>query len=171
MAGKGKPVFFGSPTEAMKRFEELGYGCPLHQNPGDHWIDVITPDASISGEAVEESEARVQKFIDSYDPESAKLDDQNNEESSAIDTEQQVAQIRSHFRKLPWIGQFFWVYQRSIINSFRNQFMLILRVFQTLFTAILLGVIYFNIGDDQSTISDRTGVLFFAIINTKVITS
>ena len=39
------------------------------------------------------------------------------------------------------------------------------QLIQTIFIALLVGSIYFQIGDDQGSIQDRVGALFFVMTN------
>ena len=55
--------------------------------------------------------------------------------------------------------------QRAFRNFFRNKFLLVIRLIQTVVFGIILGLLYLQIANDQSTISDRAGALFFILTN------
>lgn len=46
LLSQGKLIYFGSVPNAVKHFERCGYPCPVHTNPSDHFLDVITVDIS-----------------------------------------------------------------------------------------------------------------------------
>ncbi len=39
------------------------------------------------------------------------------------------------------------------------------KVIQTLVLALLVGLLYLRVGDDQASIQDREGALFFIVVN------
>eukprot|EP01095_Lingulamoeba_sp_RSL-Kostka_P006419 TRINITY_DN200_c0_g1_i3.p1 TRINITY_DN200_c0_g1~~TRINITY_DN200_c0_g1_i3.p1 ORF type:complete len:633 (+),score=155.33 TRINITY_DN200_c0_g1_i3:30-1928(+) len=64
-----------------------------------------------------------------------------------------------------WFTQFHYVAKRQTINLIRNPMVTYAQLFQTLFMAFLVSSIYFQIGDDQGSVQDRVGCLFFIITN------
>ena len=55
--------------------------------------------------------------------------------------------------------------KRNVRNYKRNRLGMRARMGQTLFFALLIGVIFFGLGDDYAGIQDRQGLLFMAILN------
>ena len=64
-----------------------------------------------------------------------------------------------------WLLQVIWIMLSSSVNEVRNKNFLIARAMQSVFLAFVLGLLYLRIDNDQSTIADRNGILFFAIIS------
>lgn len=59
-----------------------------------------------------------------------------------------------------------WVLStRTFIQMMRNPMITYVQLAQTLFVALLVGSIYFQIGDSQASIQDRVGALFFIMTN------
>ena len=55
--------------------------------------------------------------------------------------------------------------KRNVRNYKRNRLGMRARFGQTLFFALLIGIIFFGLGDDYAGIQDRQGLLFMAILN------
>ena len=55
--------------------------------------------------------------------------------------------------------------KRSWHNSFRNPLIVKAKFGQTLFMALLLGLLYLQLGLDQEDIQNRQGALFFITVN------
>ena len=110
-------------------------------------LDSISVDNS-SDEARENSEKALSKIVDNFDSTLAE-----NPPSPPVDG----VDFKAHGTN--WFGQVLWVTHRSVINSMRNTQFLFMRAGQSIFTAVLLGLLYFQMGDDQTTINDRTGLL------------
>jgi hypothetical protein len=61
--------------------------------------------------------------------------------------------------------QFRLLFSRSFKEVARDKFATVIRLFQTLFFAILVGLIYLNMGNGQASVVSRVGLLFFLCIN------
>ena len=64
-----------------------------------------------------------------------------------------------------WLMQTFTLSKRILTTFVRNPLVTYAQLGQTLFMALLVGTIYFQIGDDQGSIQDRVGSLFFMMTN------
>lgn len=65
----------------------------------------------------------------------------------------------------PFSVQFNLLMKRSWHNSFRNPLIVKAKFGQTLFMALLLGLLYLQLGLDQEDIQNRQGALFFVTVN------
>jgi ATP-binding cassette, subfamily G (WHITE), eye pigment precursor transporter len=63
-----------------------------------------------------------------------------------------------------WLNEFIIIFIRSTINNLKDYFLQGVRMFQTLFMALLIGLIFLNIKSNQKSIQDRVGVLFFLVL-------
>jgi len=68
-------------------------------------------------------------------------------------------------RMLRWFSQIYWIAHRSAVNLQRNTDFLKVRFGQTFFMAILIGLLFLQLDNDQIGARDRQGLLFFLIIN------
>uniref|UniRef100_A0A7S4I2L4 ABC transporter domain-containing protein n=1 Tax=Vannella robusta TaxID=1487602 RepID=A0A7S4I2L4_9EUKA len=158
LAGGGRQVYFGPASETLAHFSKLGYECPMHENPADYFIDCVTSDFQ-GDEAQAESEERIGKLTD-YWAENSTLRDLDPYETPEEENR------KSSTKQASFFSQVFWIAYRGSLNEIRNKTFLIARAAQNIFLAVVLGVLYFQIDNDQSTIADRNGITFFIIINT-----
>jgi len=78
-----------------------------------------------------------------------------------------LAKLKTNQREFAaiWPFQLWILCKRNVLNIFRNPMATYIAWFQTVFMALLLGSIYWQIGLDQKSIQDRVGALFFVITN------
>jgi hypothetical protein len=62
LLAKGHIVYYGEASRAIEHFTSIGYPCPMHENPADFFIDLLTID-STSPELTETSTERVERII------------------------------------------------------------------------------------------------------------
>lgn len=65
----------------------------------------------------------------------------------------------------PQIVRFFLLIIRACLIMIRDPMMTYARLMQTLFLALVVGFLYLRVGDDQRSIQDREGALFFIVVN------
>lgn len=68
-------------------------------------------------------------------------------------------ELKKYERGANWLMQVVWVTHRSMLNNSRNTQFFCIRVGETVFTAVLLGLLFFQLSDDQTSINDRAGLL------------
>lgn len=159
LAFGGRQVYFGPASETLEYFESEGFSCPVHENPADYFIDCVTDDYK-DEEHHEESAARVQKLTSAWEKNSP-LKDTLDPFHCEI-TKQQAGK---RMLGASFLNQIFWISYMGVLNEIRNKPLLISRVLQNIFLGIILGVLFYQIENDQSTIADRNGIIFFMIIN------
>src|SRR3990167_6615931 len=154
LAPGGRQIFFGEAAKALDYFSSQNLICPIHENPADFFIDCTTIDFA-NKDSREESQQRISTLAESWSN-----NPQLHPTEPAIDKE--VIPPKSN--KTAWILQVLWILLSSSVNETRNKKFLMARLIQSAFLAVVFGLLYLQIGNDQSTISDRNGILFFCII-------
>ena len=86
-------------------------------------------------------------------------DDHNDDSANAVDGGRQYLYGAS------WPKQVWLLYRRQLKVTLRTKAPLLVNVAQGIFFAVLVGLLYNNMGDDYRSVSDRTGLLFFSLIN------
>ncbi|KAM9834514.1 broad substrate specificity ATP-binding cassette transporter ABCG2-like isoform 2-T2 [Syngnathus typhle] len=76
-----------------------------------------------------------------------------------------TARSRTITYNTSFLTQFRWVLQRTFRNLLLNPQTSIAQVAVTLFLALVVGAIFFNVQEDQSGIQNRFGALFFITVN------
>jgi len=162
LAPGGKQTYFGPASDTMGYFTQHGFECPIHENPADYFIDCISVDFR-SPEARSISQDRIENLASAW-----KARQDNAEYGKLTSSDYPVDPESSHLKRhktASWLTQMLWITQRASMNEIRNRKFIISRLFQCVIVAVVLGLLYLRIENDQSTIADRNGVLFFALVS------
>ena len=62
----GSVIYFGSAPEATSWFEEAGYKCPIHYNPADFILELVTDNFASEDESLKDKEKIKQSLINSW---------------------------------------------------------------------------------------------------------
>ena len=157
LAGGGKQIYFGPANNTLDYFGSQGLECPIHENPADFFIDCVTVDYK-DAELQNESKERVEELNKHWE-ETSNLKDMDPFEQN--DKYSFTGKVKS----ANFLQQIFWILYRENLNEVRNSAANFARVAQSIFMAVVLGILYFQIDTDQSTVADRNGLFFFIIIN------
>ncbi|XP_061524991.1 broad substrate specificity ATP-binding cassette transporter ABCG2 [Phycodurus eques] len=172
----GKQVYHGLAESALNYFSEIGYTCEPHNNPADFFLDVINGDSTAIGIGSTDGEE-----LDSVLKSRQGIEDKLVEEyRNCHDFKQTKAELEriiqgkksscsAHSRAITYntsfLTQFRWVLKRTFQNLLLNPQTSIAQVAVTLFLALVVGAIFFNVQEDQSGIQNRFGALFFITVN------
>ena len=151
---EGRAIYFGSIDEGLRHFEEQGFPCPEHENPADHFIDVVTINRR-TPEEERQSRERVDRLASAY------TSDLSNQQAPASP----VAVQRRKYPVEYW-RQFGLLQKRSFRILSRDYELIIGEVFSVLLISILLAFVFFQLPKDFAGIQGRIGLLFFIIVNT-----
>mmetsp|Transcript_23538 Transcript_23538/g.40258 ORF Transcript_23538/g.40258 Transcript_23538/m.40258 type:complete len:651 (+) Transcript_23538:51-2003(+) len=154
LAPGGRQVYFGPAKQTLEYFKKNNYHCPVQENPADYFLDIISIDfSSRTRKAL--TTAKIDKLVAYWEKEpeiESPWDDHTGLQSEETN------------EKASWFSQVFWVMHRETINDLRNFKFNLTRFIQNFVVSFILGWIFFRLGNEQSTITDRTGLLFFIII-------
>ena len=76
-----------------------------------------------------------------------------------------VMPTRSNKFPTSWFTQFGWLVWRTTCNFYRNPMVTYIQFFQTIFFAVLVGLIYLQMADTVTALQDRLGAIFFIMTN------
>ncbi len=142
-------------------YRKAGFPCPLYTNPADHLLDVITPPKSnpvLGGKTISfEQQAAIDAALISGQP---PLDIDLN-----MGGDKRLTQMNSVPLNPTWIKQVQILLQRNCHEQIRRSKVIIISLIQTIIMAILIGTVFLNIGNTQSSIIRREPVLFFCAVN------
>ncbi|XP_061664531.1 broad substrate specificity ATP-binding cassette transporter ABCG2 [Syngnathoides biaculeatus] len=172
----GKQVYHGLARSALAYFSEIGYTCEPHNNPADFFLDVINGDStavgigSADGEELDSVLKSRQGIEDTLVEEYRNCRDfkQTKAELERLIQGKQAgcsAPSRTITYNTGFLTQFRWVLKRTFRNLLLNPQTSVAQVAVTLFLALVVGAIFFNVQDDQSGIQNRFGALFFITVN------
>jgi ABC-type multidrug transport system ATPase subunit len=159
---RGYSVYFGDAQSATDHFARLGWPMPLHYNPADFLLDLISVrTADINGTAAvnEQDVQRVETIIQSY---------KTSADNTQLELPQELKELElksyTGYQSY-WIVQWFVIFLRSYVLIRRSTILTVVRAIQTIILAVLVGLIFLRLGYDQRDVQNRTGVLFFVMIN------
>uniref|UniRef100_A0A669AXJ0 ATP-binding cassette, sub-family G (WHITE), member 2a n=1 Tax=Oreochromis niloticus TaxID=8128 RepID=A0A669AXJ0_ORENI len=169
----GHQVYHGPARSALEYFSDIGYTCEPHNNPADFFLDVINGDSTAvalnkpDSESMSKSRRGIEeKLVEEY------RNGQHFKETKAeLERIVQGKKVvtTTPFRTITYTTGFFtqfrWVLKRTFRNLILNPQTSIAQVTVTVFLALVVGALFFNVQDDSSGIQNRTGALFFVVVN------
>ncbi|CAM9147551.1 unnamed protein product [Ectocarpus fasciculatus] len=188
LLAEGKTIYCGASDRANAHFEAIGHPCPNFYNPADHYIKVMSRDPL----SLDESERRITAAADGYRQSAAYAQTEANLPAAVVtaalqevrygdreddDTTSATAPVvkpTSHkVYQATWWRQArathtlaaVEVYKRTIIMYRREPVLTKARLGQTVVVAVLVGLIFLQLGDSQADVQSTMGVLFFVAIN------
>ena len=66
MLASGSVIYFGSAAEAPSWFEQAGYKCPIHYNPADFILELVTDNFASEDESLKDKEKIKHSLIDAW---------------------------------------------------------------------------------------------------------
>ena len=153
LMAEGHSVYQGPAKAALSYFQALGYDPPPLVSEADFYmkiLHVVNRDAKTP-----EEETRLQTFIDSY---------KNRIESE--DGNKPLPELLTNecINKPGLWQELQCLCGRAWLNSRRNLITTRVKILQTFLYAIVLVAVYSDLGEGESGVQDRAGVLFFCIV-------
>lgn len=164
LLAQGRVVYAGPTGEAGDYFERLGFPIGEGVAPAEHYLNLLSVDAE-SEETVRESEARIGKLVEAFEkvvvvPPKVPVGAGEGGSAGAAGVLSQATG-----GKLGVFGQLRLLLQRAFRQVTRDKKTNIARFMSSFWSAMLFGGIYWKIGNTQSTIQDRLGLLQVCCIN------
>ncbi|XP_037335811.2 broad substrate specificity ATP-binding cassette transporter ABCG2 isoform X1 [Pungitius pungitius] len=174
----GKQVFHGPAQSALEYFSNIGYTCEPHNNPADFFLDIINGDSTavalnsidredLDSDTLTKSRRGIEeKLVQEY--KGSAFFQQTKAELDRIIQGMQAtttAPSRTITYNTGFLTQFRWVLKRTFRNLMLNPQTSVAQVAVTLFLALVVGAIFFDVKNDPSGIQNRVGALFFITVN------
>eukprot|EP01129_Flabellula_baltica_P009537 TRINITY_DN390_c0_g1_i1.p1 TRINITY_DN390_c0_g1~~TRINITY_DN390_c0_g1_i1.p1 ORF type:complete len:613 (-),score=120.87 TRINITY_DN390_c0_g1_i1:68-1906(-) len=155
----GQTVYFGPYGQAIDYFAEIGYECPIDENPADYFIKILHLNDKGKLQGYGNTEKKAKELAKVF----------KRSEYHELTKQSKVApvtEILSKDEELPNFGtQFRHLANRELQILTRDPSAFFISVLTNLLIGFVIGLIYWDLGNDQTSIQDRTGVLFFMVIN------
>ena len=152
-------MYYGSSSEAKEFFAQAGYPCPQYTNPADHMLDIITNSAPPSEEHEDrdrpsaplqtEPSTRLIALAKHLKTDSASRLQKEEPGSTIAEPKRQSSDAR---KRPSWFYQFKVLLRRSFKEQLRARTVMITQLIQSIFIAILIGLVFLQIGQSQSSI-------------------
>ena len=152
----GQTAFHGSMSEIAEFLEQMGSPCPMHFNLADHLMDLSTGEGAYG--MIKFYSSSVSK---GYQAEGKVC--KASSVSSLLDALAMSGTVGS--RQVSFLAQLKAVMWRSGVVNARHLTLGKMRMFQTIFVAGLLSIIFFQIPDNPETSVSKIGVICLAILN------
>eukprot|EP00455_Lapot_gusevi_P047435 TRINITY_DN6411_c0_g1_i2.p1 TRINITY_DN6411_c0_g1~~TRINITY_DN6411_c0_g1_i2.p1 ORF type:complete len:402 (-),score=109.31 TRINITY_DN6411_c0_g1_i2:48-1253(-) len=171
----GKTMYSGPIEEMVPYLAKLNFPCPQYTNPADFvFMSVIyrAPMLDMSGD--EKQQQSVPLVTEEYNPKldlpgllaAWENDPRHTElvERAANPRRGGVPADNSDFFS-NFCTQFMLLLRRAWNNQLRNRMMVLGKLMQTLIMSVIVGVIFLQLDNDQKSVQDRQGALFFCTVN------
>ncbi|KAJ2768068.1 hypothetical protein IWQ56_003086 [Coemansia nantahalensis] len=162
---QGSLVYFGPPAAAVDYFAGIGHPCPVHENPADYFIDLMTLDyhdaLTLAG-----SRGRIAQLALSFVQHREK---EAMVESAATVQPTSEGRAAAPFTRVAprnqWHIEFWTLVRRDWVNLTRNMEFLVSQVLQSLATSLIVGFMFFYLKHDSISVQNRLGVLYIIVLN------
>ncbi|XP_014486774.1 PREDICTED: ATP-binding cassette sub-family G member 4-like [Dinoponera quadriceps] len=162
----GNCVYTGSTQNLVPYLSSVGLYCPKHYNPADFLMEICNGDYG----------AHVPKLVESI--QNGKSNEWRLDETFYLNreiiTSQQLPPMRlysfeTEFKHIPHYAAGSWrqlsvLVRRNAIRLLRDKFLMVSRISMHLTVALLVGTIYFKIGQDAAYVLDNFNLLFFSMM-------
>lgn len=162
----GRVAFAGPTAAAVDHFAELGHPVPTDENPATFMLDLVRPAAGGA-----KSTDRLERLADAWAAKApaAALDADRLELGAAAGTaagldataKDRPGRDEDKRERPPLSRQFSLLLARNWLQLTRRRRAAALRFGQIFFFAALVSVLFWDLGDDQASIQNRGGAIFF----------
>ncbi|CAG9532050.1 unnamed protein product [Cercopithifilaria johnstoni] len=150
LIASGRVIYFGSSSQMISYFEEIGYPCPSFKNPCDYYVDLVTHDY-LTSQSSFESRKRIRRLAEIWKEKAV-----NDEYETQVITDElspTVHQINYCRSALLIYRRFFeiflsrpWMYAKEAIYAF--------------LISLFVGFLFFEIPNDRyAAINARFGFI------------
>ncbi|KAK8377184.1 hypothetical protein O3P69_013671 [Scylla paramamosain] len=167
LLAEGRVAFMGTVQEAHLFFTRLEHPCPLNYNPGDHFIYTLAIRGGMEEECRQFVSHACDSFRDGEGMEMRRYIDQAMKPPERGDGLAKINLPKSPYRA-SWFNQFAAMTRRATLEQMRAPILLTVKLSQSLFFAIVFGLIYLDLGKDGITptsVANISGVLFVFVTN------
>nr|XP_053651117.1 protein scarlet-like [Cherax quadricarinatus] len=166
LLAEGRLAYMGSSSGALQFLDGLGHKCPATFNPADFYIHTL---AVQPGHELRSRE-RIKRICDHFAVSAYAKDIDltiqyhDNMNLQYKDTRECSLNMTKNVPRQPsWWIQLSWLTWRSLVDSYRNPDVHVIRILQKILMAVLIGVCYTNVTLNQAGVQDIEGVLFIFI--------
>ena len=176
---QGRVAYFGTLPHALEYYAELGYKCPSYTNPADFVIRNL----SVLPACPEESKTQIRQLLEtwSHSKEQAtilgEISEINQQFANVVNNKllaptttnangdgEEYDDTRSRYAA-SFFTQLTTLYHRSTLATLRDPILTKARAIQAIVIAVVIGLIYLRLRNNQKSVQDKMGAIFVCIIN------
>ncbi|KAJ2226285.1 hypothetical protein GGF40_001936 [Coemansia sp. RSA 1286] len=169
LLSQGSVVYFGPTSSAIHYFAGIGYQCPVHENPADFFVDLMTLDYR-SEETLLASKERVESLVEQFSAHRNKMDmleddtAQKRMDAGVADDLSETITEQVSIARNSWVSEFAILLRRDWTNIFRNTYYLISQLLQPLGMGLMIGFMFYYLKHDSLSAQNRLGVLYIIVV-------
>eukprot|EP00158_Paraphelidium_tribonemae_P007562 Partr_v1_DN28287_c0_g1_i1_m76207 putative ATP-binding cassette, sub-family G (WHITE), member len=165
LLAEGRVMYFGPVHDVVSYFAGVGYQCPNYTNPADFLFMSILNTEKTDKADQEANAVRIKQLLDAWpnsEPHSNLVKAMSGNGKQSTNKVQITPKYHSDFST-----QFGYLFGRAAKNAVRNKFIVQVKFMQSLFIALLVGLIYRDVNSKEfnEQVQNRTGALFFVCVN------
>ncbi|XP_060745220.1 ATP-binding cassette sub-family G member 4-like [Tachysurus vachellii] len=158
---QGHCIYNGTVPYLVPYLKNLGLHCPTYHNPADFIIEVASGEYGDLNPVLFEA---VQGGMCSDGVKKNSSDKNDPTSSCPTQCNSMSGHTEKHTFATSTLTQFCILFKRTFITICRDMVLTHLRVMSHLSIGVLIGLLYLNIGNDDSKVFDNTGFLFFSML-------
>ncbi|KAA8587048.1 hypothetical protein FQN60_000884 [Etheostoma spectabile] len=156
---QGQCIYKGTVPYLIPYLKNLGLHCPTYHNPADFIIEVA------SGEYGDLNPVLFEAVQGGLCSEEGKKNSRDKSDSSCpSQCHSDTGTLEKHSFATSTFTQFCILFKRTFITICRDTVLTHLRVMSHICIGVLIGLLYFKIGNDASRVFNNTGFLFFSML-------
>ncbi|KYQ50171.1 ATP-binding cassette sub-family G member 4, partial [Trachymyrmex zeteki] len=146
VVANGQCTYRGATSDLVPFLQSIGLECPKHYNPADFIIEISTGDYGFD---------LVEQIVTCVDTKLPLLPIFRSKSEFELDKKNP---------KISWIDQFNTLVKRMMMQIYRNRNYMYMKISLHIFLGILIGAMYFNMGNDGSKALFNFGFCFACLI-------
>eukprot|EP00388_Colpodella_angusta_P019903 GDKJ01049720.1.p1 GENE.GDKJ01049720.1~~GDKJ01049720.1.p1 ORF type:complete len:639 (+),score=92.38 GDKJ01049720.1:37-1953(+) len=181
LLSEGRIAYHGPRDQVVAYFTSIGYPCPLDENPADYLIRVL---ALPHGD--EERKRQVDEIVQKWNsgageafglpsPTEFEVEEEKHNLPDIIERSRskELNAVEEHVSVLSGYANSYWsqfavLFKRSLLNQSRNPMLTVVRIAQTLIVSLIGGLLFLRLDNNQNSIQNKSGALFFLLMNQSV---
>ncbi|XP_025016852.1 protein white isoform X3 [Tetranychus urticae] len=163
LLAEGRVAFLGTADKALDFFSQLGFNCPSNYNPSDFFIQQL----SIAPGNREQSSSKVNMICDTYEASEYHRNLKSEFKNVSEATFNSPDKLKHHSKtaQIGIFSQFNLLTYRSAVINLRDPMLTTSRIVNTLFSALLVALVYWGQDYNQEGIMNINGAIFLSIMN------
>ncbi|KAM0677120.1 hypothetical protein BDAP_002281 [Binucleata daphniae] len=162
-------IFQGTIDDCIDFFDQNGYKLPENTNPCDYFLDLIAVDYT-SEQKSQESWSRINKLKEKWSEHKENIRKDGMHETRHVvrrkePKEKYTTRLYKTMYNFITGPTYLILWRRNFTELVRDTNYLKVNIFQKIVFTLLLGLAYLQLGYSQESITSRTGVIFFILIN------
>ena len=135
MMNKGDVYYHGPASSIVDYGIKHGLKCPMYTNPAEFFISMI-------------SQEKLQPIQYTHDNDTTV-----------------TQQSETKTKRLYIMLEYWYLLKRSFRDSFRQHIVTKSRIIQSIIFGIIVGSLFYNVGNDQTDVQNKNGCVFFILVN------